>query len=117
MKEYRYLEVPFTEQEIIDMRAKLSQNITEIARKRSTLESLSKQMKAEIGLLEAETQLLADKANAGKEMRNVEVKSQTDWKKGHFIVTRLDTGEIVEARPLRAEELQQDWVAEESNGR
>jgi len=112
MKETRYLEVAFTQDEIIAMRAKISINLTELSRRKDALKSLQKQMQGEIALLEAETNLLADKANAGKEMRTVEVSSKTDWKKNRIVVTRLDTGEEIENRTLRADEMQKDMLEE-----
>lgn len=112
MNQTRYLEVEFTTDEIIEMRKRISINLTETARKKDALASLNKQMKGEIALLEAETNLLADKANAGKEMRNVEVKSNTDWKKGRIIVKRIDTGEVIEDRQLRPDETQKDLLEE-----
>ena len=108
----RYLEVKFTEDEIIDMRKRISISLTEVSRKKDALQSLNKQLKGEIEILEAEQNLLADKANAGKEMRNVEVTQKTDWKKSRIVVRRIDTGEIVEDRALRPDELQKDLVEE-----
>jgi len=112
MNQTRYLEVEFTTDEIIEMRRKISINLTEISRRKDALKSLQKQMQGEIALLEAETNLLADKANAGKEMRNVEVSSKTDWKKNRIVVTRLDTGEEIENRALRPDETQKDLLEE-----
>ncbi|MCC6581866.1 MAG: hypothetical protein IT440_15645 [Phycisphaeraceae bacterium] len=112
MNQTRYLEVEFTTDEIIEMRRKISVNLTEISRKKDALASLNKQMKGEIALLDAETNLLADKANAGKEMRNVDVSSKTDWNKNRIVVTRLDTGEEIENRTLRADEMQKDMLEE-----
>lgn len=112
MNQTRYLEVEFTTDEIIEMRRRLSVNLTEISRKKDALASLNKQMKGEIALLEAETNLLADKANAGKEMRNVEVKQVNDWKKGRVTITRLDTKEVIEDRPMRPEENQKELIEE-----
>lgn len=112
MEKTRYLEVAFTSDEIIEMRRRVSINLTELARKRDALKSLQKQIGGEIALLEAETNLLADKANSGKEMRNVEVKATTDWKKSRMVVKRLDTGEVIEDRPLRPEETQKELIEE-----
>lgn len=112
MNQTRYLEVEFTTDEIIEMRRKISVNLTEISRKKDALASLNKQMKGEIALLDAETNLLADKANAGKEMRNVDVSSKTDWNKNRIVVTRLDTGEEIENRALRPDEMQKDMLEE-----
>lgn len=112
MNQTRYLEVEFTVDEIVEMRRRISINLTELSRKKDALKSLQKQMQGEIALLDAEVNLLADKANAGKEMRNVEVESKTDWKKNRIIVKRIDTGEIVEDRALRSDELQKDLIEE-----
>lgn len=113
MNNTRYLEVAFTAEEIIAMRAKVSQNLQELRRKKDALDSLNKQLKGDIALLDAETQLLAEKANEGKEFRNVDVKTTTDWTRSRMIVKRLDTGEVIEDRPLRPNELQKDLIEDE----
>lgn len=104
----RYLRVNFEVEEVVAMREKISQNLQEINRKKEALAAVNRQMKGDISLLQQETSLLADKSNAGYEMRNVECSLKSDWKKKTITVTRKDTGEIVEDRPMRADELQTD---------
>lgn len=104
----RYLRVDFTPEEVIAMRGKISQNLQEAARQKDALQAIKKQMQGQIDLLEQETLLLADKSNSGYEMRNIACDMKSDWDKKRIVVTRKDTGEIVEDRAMRGDELQED---------
>lgn len=74
----RYLRVNFEVEEVVAMWEKISQNLQEINRKKEALAAVNRQMKGDISLLQQETSLLADKSNAGYEMRNVECSLKSD---------------------------------------
>lgn len=104
----RYLRVDFTPEEIVEMREKIAHNLQELAQKKDALQSINRQMKGDISLQEQETNLLASKSNSGYEMRNIACEIKSDWQNRRIVVTRKDTGEIVEDRAMRGDELQED---------
>lgn len=105
---HRYLRVDFTPEEVVQMREKISHNLQELMRQKDALTAIKKQLQGQIDLLEQETNLLADKSNAGYHMQNVACEMKSDWKNKRITVTRKDTGEIVEDRAMRNDELQED---------
>lgn len=49
---------------------------------------------------------MAEKIRSGYEHKDIECKRELDYRLGTVIITRLDTGEIVEERPMDTEERQ-----------
>lgn len=62
--------------------------------------------KSEEELLEADMKLLAEAIRTGKEYRDVEVREVRNDAALSMDTVRQDTGEVIEQRPLRPDELQ-----------
>jgi len=73
----------------------------ESARKASQQES-----KGKLERIEAESRELANTIRTGREYREIEVREVKNVDNLSMDLVRVDTGEIIESRPLRADELQ-----------
>ncbi len=102
----KYLKYTFTEDEIKELGRSLAKVFSDHSEAEGRLKSVSIQVKAEITALEGTMTMMSEKIRSGYEHRNIECKKEFDYKAGYVIVTRLDTGEVIEERPMDAEETQ-----------
>jgi hypothetical protein len=73
----------------------------------SNHEMLKRQMKSEAAELEAKIDVLAAVVSRKSEMRQVEVEEQADLVKLKAFRYRMDTGEVINERPLTEDERQE----------
>jgi hypothetical protein len=65
--------------------------------------------KAEIGKIDARIGYLSSCINTGQEQRDVECRWEMEYAQGDARLIRLDTGEVVYTRPIKADEYQQSF--------
>lgn len=102
----RQLRYDYTAQDKAELGQQLSQAIKKqggLADELSTIKAQYKHREAEIV---ATVNALANKITTGYEMREVNILTITDLNRGLVIVKRLDTGEVVEERPVLDHERQ-----------
>lgn len=104
--EKRFLKCDLTEAEILGFSAELAHKISDINEKEIDKKASAAQYKSEIDILQKTAASLARKVNEKAEYRDVECHAEKDYDLDTFTVTRLDTGEIIESRPLRKDEMQ-----------
>lgn len=102
----RFLKYIFNEGEIKDLGAKLAKTFSDHNEAENRLKSVSTQIKSEITALEGMMNSMAEKIRSGYEHREIECKRELDYRLGTVTITRLDTGEVIEERPMDAEEKQ-----------
>jgi len=105
-KVVRELPVKLTEAEM----AGVAKEIGRLNRERSAMEAQAKvsasQWKDRIGGLDAQIGDLATKADIGVENRPVDCEEIHDYRLGEVRVTRIDTQDTLEVRPMTADERQ-----------
>ena len=104
--EKRFLKCDLTEAEILEFSSELAHKISDINEKEIDKKASAAQYKSEIDILQQTASSLARKVNEKAEYRDVECRATRDYDDNMFTVTRLDTGEIIENRPLRDHEMQ-----------
>ncbi len=102
----RFLKYAFTEEEVRELGAKLAKTFSDHSETENRLKSVSTQIKSEITMLEGLMASMAEKIRSGYEHRDIECKKDFNYRLGSVSITRLDTGEIIEERPMEAEEKQ-----------
>lgn len=108
----RYLKYTFTEEEKKLMGADLAQKFATHTEAEGRLKSVSTQIKSEISTIDGQMASLSEKIRSGYEYQNIECDVTMDYERGRVIVTRLDTGEIVEDRAMSADERQKSLFKE-----
>ena len=76
-------------------------------------ESVKKDYKARLDEQASIVSKLSPRIHSGIETRDVECEEIKNWTKGTVVVTRLDTGEIVESRPMREDEKHMEMTFED----
>jgi hypothetical protein len=106
-----YLECTLTEDEIGDrMRdlttAEIARNAAEVelAGESATWATRKKELQSKVSAASARCRELANAAKTGREMRNVDCK--TEIHPPHHLTIRTDTGEVIRTRAATADELQ-----------
>lgn len=102
----KLLPVTLTPEEIQAAGRELGRTVLDMADEEAQQDSMKKEMKARLGVLEAKRSELATKITRGTELREVEVEPQRDYGEAKYFEIRLDTGEVIKERPLSAEERQ-----------
>ncbi len=102
----KYLKYTFTEDEIKELGRSLAKVFSDHSEAEGRLKSVSTQIKAEITSLEGIMTMVSEKIRSGYEHRNIDCKKEFDYRLGSVTIIRLDTGEVVEERPMDAEETQ-----------
>ncbi len=105
----KYLKYTFTEDEIKELGKSLAKVFSDHSEAEARLKSVSTQIKAEITALEGAMTLSSEKIRSGYEHRNIDCKKEFDYRLGTVTITRIDTGEVVEERPMDAEEKQRKF--------
>ena len=102
----RFLKYTFNEDEIKELGKSLAKVFNDHTEAEARLKSVSTQIKSEITALEGTMGSMAEKIRSGYEHRDIECKREFNYRLGSVTITRLDTGEVVEERPMDAEERQ-----------
>ena len=100
------LDCDLTDKEVLAYGRELASVNQEVAAEEDLQNSLKQELKARIAGLEARRTEVSAKVNRGKEVREVRIEVQADFKAGMATEIRTDTGEIYRERPLRDEEKQ-----------
>lgn len=108
MKTTKKLPVRLSDDEVIERGKQLVENIRKTGKAESEREAENKKRKAEIEALELITSKLVDIVEKGEEDRDVECELKKDFERGVVTVVRLDTGEVVETRPMTPDERQEE---------
>jgi len=104
-----------TEAEILKYGRDMAHAMSERDRVQAEFDSVKQEYKARIEEHSANINKLSGRVNSGIETRDVACEEVKDWTDGTVTVARLDTGEIVEARPMREDEKQTE-IKLEVNG-
>jgi DNA segregation ATPase FtsK/SpoIIIE-like protein len=102
----RILKCELTQAELLTMGQELADAHSEHESITNELESIKAEFKGKIQAEEGKIGSLSAKIRAGYEHRQVKCATVKDWKSKTVTVTRLDTGAIIENRPMNQEELQ-----------
>jgi hypothetical protein len=103
-----YLKCNFTEEERNTMARQVTELISKKAEAEGKLKSVSTQIKSEIAGIDAEMAKVSEMVRSGYEYRNVDCEVRSDYVAARVVIIRLDSGEIVEDRPMRMEETQRE---------
>jgi len=101
-----HLPCKLTSSEFVERAQALAQTTADIASEESRADSLKKQLNAKMAELEAKRQALSAVVQRGEEFRDVACEYTRDFDAGVVYTLRKDTGEIMDERPMRAEERQ-----------
>jgi hypothetical protein len=107
------LSVRLTDEEVLKYGREAARAVADRESIESDFDSMKKDYKARIDEQTAIVSKLSPRIHSGKETRDVECEEVKDWTKGTVVVTRLDTFEIVDQRPMRDEERQMEVQLEE----
>jgi len=102
----RLLWAPFAEDEVRHKYESLSNVTLQIDQHEEEKKNLTGSLTARIKALKTEQKALARELHAGGEKRNVDCEVIRDLGRGLYVIMRKDTGEVIESRPLTAEERQ-----------
>lgn len=108
--------VKLTDQEMLDRGQQLARVNADISDHQSHVESVKKDLKAKEAELEAKRCYLAAVVRAQSETRDVEVQVEQDTDDRRLVqVIRIDTGAVIERRPMRTEESQEELPLAEAS--
>ncbi len=96
----KYLKCYLTDEQKADAAALLVQRMEEKTREQEELDSIKNQFKGTLVRLDAEIAVKAGLVRDGYEFRDVACWEEKDYEREALIITRLDTGEVVESRRL-----------------
>lgn len=108
LKTSKKLPVKLDDDELLERGKQLVDNMRKTAVAESEREAENKKRKGDIELLEGITARLAGVIQNGSEDRDVDCEIRKDFEHGVVTVVRLDTGEVVETRPMDAQERQEE---------
>lgn len=109
--ETRLLFCPLTDEEIQRKAEKLAIAREEVNLKAAALKQHSSLVKEEIALLDGDINSLAREIRTKQERRDVEVETRRNEDNLTIEVYRSDSGELIEARPMTADEKQRKLFA------
>jgi len=101
-----HLKYVFTERDMLDLAQDMARAISEQHEAEDELKTISTQIKGKVALAVGAANSAASKIRAGYEFRNIECEISKDFTEGMVTTRRIDTGEIVDTRPIAAEERQ-----------
>jgi len=102
----RSLKCKLTNKQLDERRDKLAEHVEKLRGLESEKKSASAKFKELIERTEIDMVEVAIEIRERAEYRDVEIASEKDFKRGVEEVTRQDTGEIIQTRVLRPDELQ-----------
>ncbi len=108
----RLLRVELTEKEKLELGKNIADRLQAAAELQSNLDTVRKEIQADIQAAEAECASAAAKLRSGYETRPVPCQMTTDYDIGSVTVTREDTNEVIERRELRDDERQTEMPLE-----
>ena len=108
---YRQCKHEFTREELDEIANALTAALIERQEVEGQLETSRTQLKAKITAIQAQVDMLSSKHHAKYEMRSTECKIVQDYEASKITVTRVDTGEVIEERPITEKELQMSLSA------
>ena len=100
-KEVRNLPVALSEAELVERAKILGDLVVEITRKEEEKRATSKSLQKSIDVLKERQTELAMICVAGEELREIECEIAQNYKNDVVDVIRIDTGEVIESRPMR----------------
>lgn len=101
----RKLPVKLTNEEVRLRGKRLAALQAEIASLETKKKAAADDFKSQIGERETEMSRLTREINEERELRDVQVTEEKNWELGEVHLIRLDTGEVVEIRPMTPQEL------------
>jgi len=107
-KIHRRCRVELQDKEKIELGRLMADSQERVAESEANAKSAAAQYKGEIELAKADFGRACSLVRAGYEERQVECERVFDYVKGEARVTRLDTGEVIEQRPLTEDEKQSE---------
>ena len=107
-KTTRTLECKLTKEELADCSKLLAEGIRRKKQIEDELAAFKAQKKSELTAIAADISIQSGKINSEKEYRSVDCEARTDYSLSRFTITRKDTGEEIENRPLDASEKQME---------
>jgi hypothetical protein len=108
--------VRLTDAEVLKYGRDAARAVADRTRIEAEFDSVKADYKSKIGEQTAIIGKLSPRIHSGIETRDVECEEVRNWTKGTVTVTRLDTGEVVESRPMREDEKQMEVTFEEDGG-
>jgi hypothetical protein len=97
-----------TDEEVLKYGREVARATTERDRIASEAKSVAKDYASKVAEQNAIVGKLSPRIHSGIETRDVQCVQETNWTKLTVKITREDTGEIVECRPMREEEKQME---------
>ena len=95
-----------TDKEKLDMGKSLAETLAKKSGFERELNSLKKQFGSKIEMCDSQIASLQELINVGYEFRSVKIEILFDFDKGVVETTRIDTFEVIEIRPMTANERQ-----------
>lgn len=102
----RDLPVALTREDLAAVAVKIGRLSKQRGEMVSQMKQIQSQWKDRIAGVDAQIHDLAQRAEEGVEPRPIECRELLDYRRGEASVVRIDTGEVLEVRPLAAEERQ-----------
>ena len=102
------LAVVLTEQEVLQYGRDCARAQADRDRIISEAKSVAKDYAAQVSEQDAIIAKLSPRINSGKETRDIMCYQVSNWNMGRVMVSRSDTGEVIEDRPMREEEKQRE---------
>ena len=104
----RSAKVPFTDMEKLEMAGKIGRETQLLAEARERKKEVTSQLTADVEAHRTEVDRIGTMLANGYEYRPVECAETRDFTAARIRVTRMDTGEILEDRPMTAAERQRE---------
>ncbi|MCK9556291.1 hypothetical protein M0R36_10870 [bacterium] len=96
----------FTEEELRSIARQMAEQVLAVEDAEENKKTVTAQLAAEVKAAVSVLRETSQKHRAGFEYRPTECKEENDYKRGMVVITRLDTGEIVNERAMTVEERQ-----------
>ena len=100
------LKCEFTPEELLDLADEMTQKMDTREKKQSEFDSIKKQYNGELSTLDEEVRVKQRLIRDKYEFRSIPCQVERNYNTKTYTLTRLDSGEVVESRPLRLSELQ-----------
>jgi hypothetical protein len=113
-REYVFINLPtmYTDEEMAKLGEKLAKVLSEIDETQQDLKSYAAEKKAHLESLAGQRQFLVLGINRGLGWKDVECRVMKDYTLRTKSIVRMDTGEVVEVKPLTLEDIQTDMDLE-----
>ncbi len=108
------LRCDFTDEERLEIAKDLSMKMYERESKQEEFDSIKKQYNGELSTLDNEIKGKQRLVHDGYEFRSIPCQIERDYNEKTVTITRLDTGETIEHRPIRPSEMQRKLFKEQA---